>query len=61
METDKTDIIQYTLLAIVLLFVVGFIGWAIGNDQMQNEAILTHNAHWETQPNGHGTFKWNNL
>jgi hypothetical protein len=57
---DKTDIILTTLMVVVALLVAGFFGWAIGNDQTQNEAIMTHNAHWETQLNGHAIFKWNN-
>jgi len=57
---DKSDIVLYTFLAIASLFVAGVIGWAVANDQMQNEAILTGNAHWELQQNGHTIFKWNN-
>ena len=56
---NKLDIVMYTFLAIASLFVAGLFGWAIANDQMQNEAILTGNAHWVVLPNGHTTFKWN--
>ena len=58
---EKTDTFLYYYLAVIILGVVGFIGYAIGQDQMQNEAILTKNAHWETLANGHTLFKWNNL
>lgn len=50
---------MYTFLAIFLLFIAGLIGWAVGRDQMQNEAILTANAHWVVLPNGQTIFKWN--
>ena len=52
---------MYTILTIFLLFIAGLFGWAIANNQMQNEAIMTRNAHWETLPNGHTIFKWNNI
>lgn len=58
---DKSDIVMYTILTIFLLFIAGLFGWAIANNQMQNEAIMTRNAHWETLPNGHTIFKWNNI
>jgi len=57
---DKTDAILFTILAIVVLLSAGAIGWDIAGDQYQNEAILTHNAHWETLPDGRTIFKWNN-
>lgn len=56
---DKTDAVLFTILSAVILFFAGAVGWAIGQDQMQNEAIMTHNAHWDTLPNGHTLFKWN--
>ena len=57
---DKTDAVLLTGVAAVVLFFAGAIGWAIAQDQYQYEAILTHNAHWDTLPNGHTVFKWNN-
>jgi len=56
---DKTDTFLTAYLSIILLVIAGVIGWAIGQDQMQNEAIMTHNAYWETLPSGHTIFKWN--
>lgn len=56
---DNTDTILIAILAIVVIAFSGVIGWGIGNNQTQQEAILTRNAHWETLPNGHTIFKWN--
>jgi len=57
---DKTDAILFTTISIIVLLFAGAIGWSIAEDQYQNEAILTHNAHWETLPSGKTIFKWNN-
>lgn len=58
---NQSEAIPYSIMLILGLVFGSMIGWAVGDDYMQQEAVLKGHAEWVADTNGKPQFKWKEI